>query len=164
MSGWCGRWDDECRAALWVRAVDRLILAAAIAVVAVAVAVVLERRRGPAPMTVRRGAVPSRVDLAAVDAPARPAVVLFTEATCATCAAAREIATAAAGAWSVIEVEYGERTDVHRAHGIDTVPTTVVVDGDGVVVAGWTGRLDAGLVAAAVAAVTRPGDGRPGAP
>lgn len=54
---------------------------------------------------------------------------------------------------AVAEVEYGENLDLHRKYGIDTVPTTVLVEGDGNVVEGWTGKIEVGALARALALV-----------
>jgi thioredoxin-like negative regulator of GroEL len=53
----------------------------------------------------------------------------------------------------VAEVEYGENSELHRRYGIDTVPTTVLVEGDGNVVEGWTGKIEVGELARALALV-----------
>jgi thioredoxin-like negative regulator of GroEL len=54
---------------------------------------------------------------------------------------------------AVAEVEYGENPELHRKYGIDTVPTTVLVEGDGNVVEGWTGKIEVGELARALALV-----------
>ena len=42
-----------------------------------------------------------------------------------------------------------------RRFEIDTVPTTVVVDHEGSVISGWTGRVDVGELAAALAEIVQ---------
>ena len=42
----------------------------------------------------------------------------------------------------VADIEYGADQELHRKFDIDTVPTTVIVDEQGTVVAGWVGRID----------------------
>lgn len=82
----------------------------------------------------------------------KSAVVVFTEATCATCAAALAGARAAAGLnRAVVEVEYGAYRDLHAQLGIDAVPTTVVVQPSGTVTAGFIGRVGAEDLAQALA-------------
>jgi|TARA_B100001750_G_scaffold204773_1_gene181373 thioredoxin-like negative regulator of GroEL len=44
---------------------------------------------------------------------------------------------------------------LHRRFEIDTVPTTVVVDHEGSVISGWTGRVDVGELATALAEIVQ---------
>ncbi len=133
---------------------DRLIVAVVLVVLSVAAAVVINRRQAGAPFTIRHGAVPSRVRPEDVGLPAGAAIVIFTEATCRSCQQALALVKGPAGAeLPVAEIEYGQQRPLHDQYGIDTVPTTVVVDAEGVVVGGWTGSVDPGLLAAALAEV-----------
>lgn len=133
---------------------ERLVIAGALVVVALIVAWVLERRRDDTPFSVRRGEVPTRVRPSDVGLADGPAIVVFTEASCQSCQSAIRLVRGPAGAeFPVADVEYGQDTALHQKFGIDTVPTTVVVDADGVVVGGWTGKVDPGELAAALAAV-----------
>ncbi|MDG2111026.1 MAG: hypothetical protein P8N02_00240 [Actinomycetota bacterium] len=130
------------------------MIAAVLVVVAVVVAMVLERRRAEVPFTVRRGAVPSRVRPEDVGLEAGPSIVVFTEASCNSCQSAIRLVRGPAGAdLPVADVEFGEAKGLHEQFGIDTVPTTVVVHHDGVVAAGWTGKIDPGDLALALAEV-----------
>ena len=134
---------------------ERLIIAALLIVVAIAVAWFLQRRRGAPAAAVPRSELPSAVDLAAVGMAGGPAIVVFTEETCRTCAAALAVVRGPAGAGlPVAEVTFGDDRELHRRHGIDTVPTTVVTDIRGQVVDGWVGSVDlSGLAAALVQVV-----------
>lgn len=133
---------------------ERLLIAAVLVIVAVVIAVVLERRRTDVPFTVLRGSVPTRVRPQDVGLEAGPAIVVFTEASCNSCQAAIRLVRGPAGAdLPVVDVEYGESKQLHDRFGIDTVPTTVVVGDDGVVSAGWTGKVDPGDLAVALADV-----------
>lgn len=133
---------------------ERLVIAGVLVVLAVGVALVLERRRAHTPFSVRRGAVPTRVRPSDVGLGDGPAIIVFTEATCHSCQAAIGLVRGPAGAdVAVAEVEYGQRRSVHEQFGIDTVPTTVVVHPDGVVAAGWTGKVDPGELTLALAEV-----------
>lgn len=101
--------------------------------------------------------MPPAVDLATVGIPKGPALVVFTEETCRTCSAAIAVVRGPAGAGlPVAEVPFGVERELHRQHGIDTVPTTVVTDVDGRVVDGWVGSVDlSGLAAALVQVAPR---------
>ncbi len=148
---------------------ERFLVAGGLIVAAVAVAYLVQRRREASAMAVRRSELPSAVDLAALSLPegpisespiserpvsASPVFVVFTEETCRTCAAALAVVRGPAGAGlPVVEVPFGRYAAVHRRHGIDSVPTTVVADVDGRVVDGWVGRVDLSGLAAALAQV-----------
>lgn len=137
---------------------ERLAIAAVLIVVAIVVASLAQRRRGASPTAAPRSELPAAVDLAAVGMPRGPALVVFTEETCRTCAAALAVVRGPAGAGlPVAEVPFGVERELHRRHGIDTVPTTVVTDVEGRVVDGWVGRVDlSGLAAALAQVVGRP--------
>lgn len=133
---------------------ERLAIAAALVVIALAVAFVAQRRRGAVASGVPLSSVPSSVDLSSLGIDAGPAIVVFTEETCRTCAAAIAVVRGPAGAGlPVTEVPFAAERELHRRHGIDTVPTTVVADLDGQVVDGWIGRVDVSGLAAALAQV-----------
>ncbi len=133
---------------------ERLAIAAVLVVIALAVAFVAQRRRGAAASGVPHSSVPASVDLGSLDIDTGPAIVVFTEETCRTCAAAIAVVRGPAGAGlPVTEVPFADERELHRRHGIDTVPTTVVADLDGQVVDGWIGRVDMSGLAAALAQV-----------
>ena len=135
---------------------ERLAIAAVLVVVALAVAYLAQRRRGAAATSVTRSELPAAVDLTAVGITSGPALVVFTEETCRTCAAALAVVRGPAGAGLLVaEVPFGAERELHRQHGIDTVPTTVVIDADGQVIDGWVGRVDLSGLTAALAQVVR---------
>ena len=135
---------------------ERLLIAAALVVLAIMVAALAQRRRNASATAVPRSELPAAVDLAAVGLPGRPAVVVFTEETCRTCAAALAAVKGPAGAGlPVAEVPFGAERELHRHHRIDTVPTTVVTDAEGQVIDGWVGGVDLSELAAALAQVVR---------
>lgn len=123
---------------------ERIVLAVVIVVGAVVVARWIRDRRGvgrDAPTQPRRQ-VPTqidRADFAASDlahraAPAPWAVIVFSSEACGTCA--QVIAKAqvlASAAVEVRNVAYEHEPALHRRYGIDSVPTVVVADADGVV-------------------------------
>ena len=133
---------------------ERLLIAVLLVVAAIAVASLAQRRRSASATAVPRSELPAAVDLAAVGLPSRPAVVVFTEETCRTCAAALAVVKGPAGAGlPVAEVPFGAERELHRQHGIDTVPTTVVTDANGEVIDGWVGSVDLSELAAALAQI-----------
>lgn len=135
---------------------ERLAVAAVLIVTAIAVASLVQRRRGASATAAPRSELPPAVDLAAVGMPEGPALVVFTEETCRTCKAALAVVRGPAGAGlPVAEVPFGAEREMHRRHGIDTVPTTVVTDIDGRVVDGWVGSVDLSGLATALAQVVR---------
>jgi hypothetical protein len=140
-------------------AVDRLLTALAIAAVVVGVAAVAQRRRRPTE-PVRTGyAVPTqlvRADFTRPDAPWL--VVVFTSATCSTCAGvwdrARHLESAAV---AVQEVELSAERALHERYGIEAVPTTAIADQEGVVHRHFLGPVTATDLWAAVAEAREPG-------
>jgi hypothetical protein len=134
--------------------VERLLIAAAIVLAAVAVAVVVRRRRPDAP-TQPTGAVPSQLDRRDFDRPdADWLVVVFTSATCRTCAdVVAKAVVMASDDVAVSDVEWQSRKDVHERYGIDAVPLLVIADRDGVVRRSFSGPVTATDLWAAVAAV-----------
>jgi hypothetical protein len=79
-------------------------------------------------------------------------VVVFTSATCDACrdvwARARLLARPDV---HVVEVEVGEQPQLHRRYLIDAVPTTLVADAQGVVVASFLGPVRGNDLADALA-------------
>ena len=134
------------------------MIAGLLLVAAVVVAVLARRQRPDAP-TQTRWAVPTQLDRDDFDRPdAEWLVVVFTSATCATCAGVwQKAAVLASGAVAVQEVEVGERRDLHDRYGIEAVPTTVVADADGVVMASFVGPPTATDLWAVVAEARAPG-------
>jgi thioredoxin-like negative regulator of GroEL len=133
---------------------ERLVIAAVLIAVAIAVATLVQRRRGASAAAVPRSELPPVVDLVAAGISQGPALVVFTEETCRTCQAALAVVRGPAGAaLPVAEVAFGVERELHRQHGIDTVPTTVVADVDGRVIDGWVGSVDLSGLAAALAQV-----------
>lgn len=138
---------------------ERLIIALAIAAVVAAVAVVARRRRVPDAPTQRRFSVPEQLDRDDFERRDAPwLVAVFSSATCDVCAqvlAKAEVLEC--GDVGVVEVEYGADRDLHERYSIDAVPTTVVADAHGVVVASFLGPMTATDLWAAVAEAREPG-------
>jgi hypothetical protein len=139
--------------------VERVLIAVALAGAAVLVAAVVQRRQRP-DVPVRTGyAVPAQVDRADFAEPDLPwLVAVFTSATCDACAGVWERAQPLASpAVAVAELELTAARDVHDRYGIEAVPTTIVVDAEGVVRASFIGPITATDLWAAVAEAREPG-------
>lgn len=138
---------------------ERLLLALALVLVALAVAWIVQRRSRPA-APVRTGySLPAQLDRVDFDRPDAPwLVAVFTSATCDTCAGvwdkARPLASEAV---AVQELEYVARRDLHDRYRIEAVPSVLVADADGVVVASFLGPVTATDLWAAVAEAREPG-------
>ena len=139
---------------------ERFLLAAAAVAVAAVVAVVLERRRPEAP-TQSTWAVPAQLDRADFTRPDAPwLVVVFTSATCDSCAQAMARANVLeSAAVAVEEAEVKARPDLHKRYNIEAVPIIVVADEEGVVRTSFTGPPSATDLWAAVAGVRDGGQG-----
>ena len=133
-----------------------VVVVAAVAAVAFA----LERRK-PEPPTQARWAVPSQLDRSDFDRPDAPwLVVVFSSATCDSCAKSVSQAELLSSDNVVSQdVEVKAHPDLHRRYGIEAVPTTLVADGDGVVRASFVGPPAAAELWAAVAELRRQGEG-----
>jgi hypothetical protein len=141
--------------------VTRLALALVLVAVAVVVAVVVQRRK-PAPPAGPTWNVPVQLDRADFARPdAAWLVVVFTSATCQSCAGVWERAVpldaGPEGPVAVQQVEVTAEPELHRRYGIDAVPLTLVVDDQGVVVKHFIGPLTATDLWAAVAEAREPG-------
>jgi hypothetical protein len=139
--------------------VERVLVALAIAAVAVVVAAVVQRRQRPdAP--VRTGySVPAQLDRNDFVRPDAPwLVAVFTSATCDTCATvwtkARYLESDAV---AVQELEYVAERALHDRYAVEAVPTTLIVDAEGVVQRSFLGPVTATDLWAAVAEAREPG-------
>ncbi len=143
---------------------SRLLLAVALAVVVALVAYVLQRRRPGVEPVVERHHVPTGVARADFSRPdAAWLVVVFTSATCATCAATWEVARhLESPAVATQEVEATRDATLHGRYGIDAVPTTIVCDAEGGVARSFLGPVTATHLWAAVAEARAPGSVPPG--
>ena len=144
-------------------AVERIVIAVVLALVAIGVAALVQRRQRP-PAPVRTGyAVPAQVDRADFAHPDAPwLVAVFTSATCTSCQGVWQRAQPlGSDAVAVQELEYTRDRALHDRYEIDAVPATLVVDGDGVVVASFVGPVTATDLWAAVAEAREPGSTPP---
>jgi thioredoxin-related protein len=140
--------------------VDRVALAVALAAVVIVVALVLQRRRPdpPAGGGVRHEA-PPQLDRADFERPEAPwLVVVFTSATCSTCAdvwAKAEVL--ASDEVAAQEVEAVRDRALHQRYQVGAVPIVVIADRRGVVVDSFLGPVSATHLWAALAEAREPG-------
>lgn len=127
---------------------ERLLLAVVIGAVAVGVAWLVQRRRPDAP-TAGSGYVPMQVDRSDFVGAERPwALLVFTSATCASCAEVWDQAAAlSSDRLAVQEIEVAARLDLHERYRIDSVPVAVLADRTGVVRTWFLGPTGRGEIA-----------------
>ncbi len=132
---------------------------ALVLLVAAAVAAWLIERRRPDPPAASAGGVPEQLDRGDFADAHKPwLVVLFSSATCESCAdVAAKIEPLASDLVAVQDVEHARDRDLHRRYGIEAVPLTLVADPEGVVRSAFLGRVTATDLWAAVAEVREPG-------
>lgn len=138
---------------------DRVVVALLIVVVVAVVAVVVRRRRTPDAPTQRRYTIPTQLDRHDFGRPEAPwIVVVFTSATCEVCHGVTSKAMVLdSNDVAVVEVEYGAARSLHERYAIDSVPTVVIADADGVAVATFVGPMTATDLWAAIAEAREPG-------
>ncbi|MEZ5378162.1 MAG: thioredoxin family protein [Acidimicrobiales bacterium] len=122
----------------------RILVLIALTVIAVGVAWALQRRRPDAPSAPSYRA-PRQLDRDDFDVPADlDLVVVFASSTCDSCplawATVTGIERSGTGAQRVL---VQENPELHKRYKIDGVPTTLVVDRDGVVHASFFGPVEA---------------------
>jgi len=134
--------------------IAQLLVALGLAVVAVGVAAVLRRRhRHDGPTQGPSWEAPSQLDRADFDRSDAPwLVVVFSSATCESCAAMVDKARVlASDDVAVVEVEAQAQAALHERYGIEAVPITVLADRAGVVRKAFVGPATATDLWAAVA-------------
>ena len=142
---------------------SRLIIAAAVVAVAGLVAWWAQRKKVDPPTRPDSWTIPAQLDRADFVSPHMPwLVVVFSSATCAVCQLVVEKSKALASRQvAVQEVEYGADKPLHERYRIDAVPTTIIVDGLGVVRKSFVGPISATDLWAAAAEVRDGVDGVP---
>jgi len=126
--------------------VSRLVVAVVLVAAAILVAWVLQRRgRSGEPVRAPTFHVPERLDRTDFGRPdASWLVVIFTSATCDTCAAVSDKARALeSDAVAVQEVEARTQRHLHDRYQIDAVPLVVMADHAGLVRASFVGPVPA---------------------
>lgn len=123
----------------------RIAIAVALFAVLAAIAWWLERRRRTDAPPVPVGRPPEQLDRADFARPDAPwLVVLFTSASCASCAGLYDKAKPLeSDDVAVSEVEFTQHREVHERYRIDAAPITVVADRHGVVRTSFTGAFGA---------------------
>jgi hypothetical protein len=136
----------------------RVLIAVALVVAAGVVAWRLERRR-PAPPPRDAYPVPRQLDRSDFPRPeAGWLVALFSSTTCDSCSGLpAKLAPLESADVATCEIEYHDRPDLHTRYEISGIPTTVVVDAEGVVHAAFVGAFTATDLWAAVAEARTPG-------
>ncbi|MGB8862300.1 MAG: hypothetical protein WCC60_23800 [Ilumatobacteraceae bacterium] len=135
-----------------------MIVAVAVMATAVAVGLALRRRQVTEAPTQPSYAVPAQLDRADFAAPTPWLVAVFSSATCTTCAdVVRKARVLQSPEVTVIDVEFGADTALHKKYDIQAVPLVAIADADGVVRAGFAGPVTATDLWAAVAEARQPG-------
>lgn len=137
----------------------KLIVVAVVVVVAVIAALVAQRRRPAAPTNPRDADAPSQLDRADFPHPEAPwLVVVFSSATCDSCAQVRSVALPLASeSVAVFDAEVTAEPELHRRYRIDAVPTTLLVGADGAVQRSFVGPVSATHLWGAMAEMREPG-------
>jgi hypothetical protein len=132
--------------------VAQFLIAAGLVVLAGGVAFLLRRRR-PQPPTQARWSVPAQLDRADFAGTDRLwLVVVFTSATCDSCASAVAKASVLESPEVAFqEVSWQANKDLHERYAVDVVPMTLLADDEGVVQASFIGSPNAAELWAAVA-------------
>ena len=132
----------------------QLTVAVGVVAVAVVVGLVLRRRQHADVPTQPTFEAPSQLDRADFAAAGAPwLVVVFSSATCTTCAdVVRKAEVLRSRDVDVVDVEYGRARDLHAKYSIDGVPITVIADAHGVVRKHFIGPVTATDLWAAYAA------------
>ncbi|MEL6983082.1 MAG: thioredoxin family protein [Actinomycetota bacterium] len=134
----------------------RLIVLLVLVAVAVIIALVLQRRR-PDPPSAPSYRAPAQLDRNDFARPETPGlIVVFASTTCNTCPEVwRLVEPLGSDDLAVQRVDVQDGDDLHSRYRIDGVPTTVLADGRGVVVATFFGPVSDEEFADAVHALRR---------
>lgn len=136
----------------------RFVLPVLVGAVAMVVATAVKKRTPDAP-TQGGFAVPTQVDRRDFpDADTPWLVVVFSSATCDTCAEVVAKAQVLSSTdVAVVDVEYGRDNALHKRYAIEAVPTLLIVDKEGIVRHSIMGPVKAQDLWAAVAECRDPG-------
>jgi hypothetical protein len=144
---------------------ERLLVALPLAALVVTVALMVQRRRPPVPAAAPTSyEAPTRLSRADFTRPEAPwLVVLFSSASCSTCADVwSKAALLESDEVAVQQVEAVENEVLHRRYGINAVPIVAIADRDGTVGASFMGPVSTTHLWAAVAELREPGSVPPG--
>lgn len=143
---------------------DRLVVFLAVLAVAGTAVVVLQRRTRPDPPSQPAWRIPAQLDRSEFLRPDAPwLVVLFSSATCDTCASVwPKVEALASDEVAVQQAEVARDAALHERYRIDAVPTVVIADDDGVVRGSFVGPVTATDLWATLAELREPGSVPPG--
>ncbi|MEO5975397.1 MAG: thioredoxin domain-containing protein [Ilumatobacteraceae bacterium] len=129
----------------------RLLVVLAVASCAAGLGILSQRRRDAPTQPVHQS--PTQIDRADFDMPSRPwLVVVFTSATCHTCADIEAKARVLESESVAVHIsEFSAQRDLHKRYNIDGVPTLLLVDHRGVVRQSYLGPVTATDLWAALA-------------
>jgi hypothetical protein len=138
---------------------DRLVVAVLIVMLAAGVAQLVRAKRRPDAPTQQRRQLPSQLDRQDFSRPEAPwLIVVFSSATCSTCAdVIGKAAVLESHDVAVENVSYQEHRDRHERYQVDSVPSLVIAGPDGAVQFSVVGPISATDVWAAMAEVRDPG-------
>ncbi len=119
----------------------RVLLVLVLVLLAAGVAAWVGRRQDQGNPVTTRGSLPSHVRRSDFDRPdASWLVVLFSSATCASCAEARQVVEPLESVEvAVVDVEFTAQRTLHERYAIDAVPSVIVCDASGAVRAEFLG-------------------------
>jgi hypothetical protein len=143
----------------------KVLVVVAVVALALVVAELVRRRRPDAPtQPPARHEAPAQLDRADFSGEDAPwLVVVFTSATCSTCAAVMERARLlACDEVAVQEVEATADAALQRRYGVEAVPICVIADADGVVRGSFVGPVTSTHLWGAMAELRAPGSLPPG--
>jgi hypothetical protein len=132
----------------------QLLIGLAVVVAAIAVGLVLRRRQAVDVPTQPVYEAPTQLDRADFPSagPQQWLVVVFSSATCTTCAdVVRKAAVLESRHVAFVDAEYGRFGELHRKYHIDGVPIAVIADQAGVVRSSFVGPVSATDLWAALA-------------
>ncbi len=137
----------------------RLAVVAGVVLVAALAAVILQRRRPSAPTNPSAYVAPAQLDRHDFDDPHSPwLVAVFTSATCQSCSDVwGKAALLRSDDVAAMNVEVGDRPELHDRYGIEAVPITVLADADGVVRRSFVGPVSSTHLWGAMAELRSPG-------
>lgn len=122
----------------------QVVVAVAVVVVAVGVGLLLRKRQHVAAPTQPSRAVPAQLDRGDFAVATPWLVVVFSSATCNTCAdVVRKAEVLRSADVGVVEVEFASARELHRKYDIQVVPMVAIADSEGVVRAGFAGPVTA---------------------
>lgn len=142
---------------------DVLLIALVIGAIAVLASTQLRKRKSEPPSQSTLGSVPQQLDRRDFDRPDAPwLTVAFTSATCDSCKKVVPMAEVLRSDYVAVQiVEYQDDPELHKRYAIDSVPTIVIADVNGVVGKSFIGPPSATDLWAAVAELREPGSTPP---